>query len=364
MSADVCAGKLLLIWRSFRRSAYLTRHGLGDCRKPLATSAALIEEIVYRHLQRVLYQAEEAARLRHARFIGLEEFIFILRRNKVKLKRLLRFLEYQDVRSMSLKAMEDEEVTEPGTAGKRKRSCRRFLSTIDQTGELLTLLKDDGVDDIKQDRLLRAEMQTRCMDPQQYKEFCTARQASFTPKYRSQKFKEWLFTDLNLEIRPNQHGVEILSYLAYECTAQIVDMALLVRQDMKAEVSDPFQQVLPPVCINHASLAVMQHANQPPNLTTSVTGFGAAPVRSPKSSPPSSPSSPTTDPLDITGSKLPKAKKRKKGSQLSGKEMFAGQALQPHHIHEAVRRFNLCSGPFDCFMKEPTIALMKKVICL
>ena len=40
-------------------------------------------------------------------------------------------------------------------------------------------------------------------------------------KYKSQRFKDWIFTGLNLDIKPSVHCLEMLSYLAYETVAQV-----------------------------------------------------------------------------------------------------------------------------------------------
>ena len=40
-------------------------------------------------------------------------------------------------------------------------------------------------------------------------------------KYKSQRFKDWLFGGLNLDMKPSIHCLEILSYLAYETIAQV-----------------------------------------------------------------------------------------------------------------------------------------------
>ena len=41
------------------------------------------------------------------------------------------------------------------------------------------------------------------------------------PKYRSQRFKEWLLGGVSVDIKPNPMAVEIMSYMAYESTAQV-----------------------------------------------------------------------------------------------------------------------------------------------
>lgn len=74
---------------------------------------------------------------------------------------------------------------------------------------------------------------------------------NFGRKYKIQRFKDWLLAGINIEIKPNHHAIELFSYFAYETVAQIVDMALLVKQDKKSLYGDPLTKEAPNVCINY-----------------------------------------------------------------------------------------------------------------
>ena len=54
-----------------------------------------------------------------------------------------------------------------------------MLNTIDQTGELVSLLDSDEIDPLKQERLERADRQTSGMDAVTYQEYTEARQINF-----------------------------------------------------------------------------------------------------------------------------------------------------------------------------------------
>ncbi len=61
---------------------------------------------------------------------------------------------------------------------------------------------------------------------------------------------------------------------------QIVDLSLLVRRDMQATVDDPFQQAMPPVCVNHDNTLGLQpnsvsSAIKSPSRTGSPGGVGS-----------------------------------------------------------------------------------------
>uniref|UniRef100_A0A8C9GWL9 SUPT3 protein n=2 Tax=Piliocolobus tephrosceles TaxID=591936 RepID=A0A8C9GWL9_9PRIM len=98
----------------------------------------------------------------------------------------------------------------------------------------------------------RAERQTRIMDSAQYAEFCESRQLSFSKK--ASKFRDWLDCS-SMEIKPNVVAMEILAYLAYETVAQLVDLALLVRQDMVTKAGDPFSHAISATFIQYHNSA-------------------------------------------------------------------------------------------------------------
>ncbi|XP_060045895.1 transcription initiation protein SPT3 homolog isoform X3 [Erinaceus europaeus] len=190
----------------------------------------------------------------------------------------------------------------------------------------------------------RAERQTRIMDSAQYAEFCESRQLSFSKK--ASKFRDWLDCG-SMEIKPNVFAMEILAYLAYETVAQLVDLALLVRQDMLTKAGDPFSHAI--------SATFIQHHN-------SAEGSCVKPYPdSPESTPPPTPTAPssgsqhsgkTTGSLGngSTGqdSAKPKQRKRKKSTAACGVEAHS-DAIQPCHIREAIRRYGHKIGPLSPF---------------
>uniref|UniRef100_A0A3Q2VTM6 SPT3 homolog, SAGA and STAGA complex component n=2 Tax=Haplochromini TaxID=319058 RepID=A0A3Q2VTM6_HAPBU len=214
---------------------------LGDARRPLQETAALVEDIVHTQLITMLHQACEGAALRGSRVISPEDILFLMRRDKRKLARLLKYLQFRDYKSKILKTLEDEDTqAESGIHRRRQRLAQDFLVWMDQTGELLSLAERQEIDPIKQERMERLERQTRNMDPAQYAEFCESRQLSFAKK--ASKFRDWLDCS-SLELKPNSMAMEILSYLAYETVAQIVDLSLLVKQEMTAK-TNPVSHVI------------------------------------------------------------------------------------------------------------------------
>lgn len=365
-------------------------YGFGDCRKPLYDTAVLVEEIVKQQMISLLYQAMDVAIMRNARFIGLEEFLYLLRKDKIKLKRFLQYMGLKDLKAIALKGAEEEESPEttdkPPPAKKRSRMCHDFLSSIDQTGELISLFEDlDEKDEIKHERLLRAELRTRGMDQKQYMEYFEARQASFNRRYKTQRFKEWLLTGVNLEVKPNPHALEVLSYFSYETVAQIVDLALLVKQDMKASSGDPLVRNTPNVCVNLYDQSPVSGPAAPVVPTTPTQGVLSPPVTSqletsqqseslrqllrPAQSSPteisnSEPQAPTNNNSSASQANKAKAKKRKKSGYGGYIDLITFKAIQPKDVQEVMRRFGQNIGPFASQHKSVCLPPLSRILCL
>lgn len=125
-------------------------------------SACLVEEIVHREMVELLQQAAMAAAKRNVRSIGLEDILFLMRKDKVKLARLIRYLVVKDFKSSSSSIEEEVDgsaaissaLAESKTMSKRKKLCFEFLASIDQTGELLAVFDEDFFDEIRYKRNL------------------------------------------------------------------------------------------------------------------------------------------------------------------------------------------------------------------
>ncbi|KAM4729653.1 transcription initiation protein SPT3 homolog isoform 1-T1 [Anableps anableps] len=300
---------------------------LGDTRRPLYETAALVEDIVHTQLINMLHQACEGAALRGSRVISAEDILFLMRRDKRKLARVLKYLQFRDYKSKLLKTLEEEDMQqEPGgpNAGgnqRRQRLAQDFLAWMDQTGEFLSLAEKQEADPVKQERMERLERHTRNMDPAQYMEFCESRQLSFAKK--ASKFRDWLDCS-SLELKPNSVATEILSYLAYETVAQIVDLSLLVKQEMTVKISP----------VSHVISASYIHYNTHTEIKKD--------PESPEATPPSTPgSSHSSKPLlQGNGSVDSRVRQRKRKKSTPATVEPPSGAIQPCHIREAIRRYN------------------------
>ncbi|XP_073254991.1 transcription initiation protein SPT3 homolog isoform X3 [Porites lutea] len=343
-------------------------YAFGDSRKPSTQSATLIEEIVHSQMASLVVRAAEVTNMRGGRFMSVEDIIFLMRKDKEKLRRLIRYLNFKDMKNKSQKqtSQDDDEVLEVSASemkgNKRRKVCYDFISSIDQTGELVALFDDDDVDEVKQERNERAERLSRTLDPQQYMEFTECRQANFNKK--AGKFKEWLDCASLIDMKPNTPVMEVLSFLAYETVGQIVDLALLVKKDL--EGGDMMTQVMPPVSIlseSQSSVATAATVTSTPST--------------PNHTPPGTPTTPTTPflPSPTTGgtgstsatSQNPVSKQKNKKRKLKGTAAnllnSSGDCIQPQHIREAIRRYNHFIGSMAPFSAHIKPALGYRTLC-
>ncbi|XP_043682748.1 transcription initiation protein SPT3 homolog isoform X4 [Vespula pensylvanica] len=177
-------------------------HGFGDCSEPLVESAKIIEDVVLHQMRGIVKKACEVAErrgvLKKSNVVTAEDFMFLLRKDKIKLQRLIKYLELKQFKASVNKVLkgddpEDIVDNEQLQNSKPKGPYHEFLSTIDNTGELFE--NKSIIDEIKLNRCIRAEMITRSMDEARYIKFSNARNASFANKNRH-KFNDWICTDV------------------------------------------------------------------------------------------------------------------------------------------------------------------------
>ncbi|MBZ3870176.1 Transcription initiation protein SPT3-like protein [Sciurus carolinensis] len=105
-----------------------------------------------------LQQAAEVSQLRGARVISPEDLLFLMRKDKKKLRRLLKYMFIRDYKSKIVKGIDEDDLLEDKLSGnsntnKRQKIAQDFLNSIDQTGELLAIFEDDEIDEVKQERM-------------------------------------------------------------------------------------------------------------------------------------------------------------------------------------------------------------------
>lgn len=220
-------------------------HAFGDSSQPLTESAQLIESIVHEQLDALIERADEVAQLRSSTTIGAEDILFLLRKDKSKLVRLINHLYVKDIKqtfndgnTTDVKAFD---ATKSQT--RRVKICYDYMCQLDEFGEYKKVFNQALFDEIKNQRMRRMDSMTRNMNSQEYSDFTKARQVSFISKIKAEKFSEWLLFN-RPDTKLSVFAFEMIQYLAHETVAQIVDLALLVKQDAEREPHDPLSVLI------------------------------------------------------------------------------------------------------------------------
>lgn len=320
-------------------------HGFGDSREPLPESVKLVEDIVTQQIKCVFYRAAEVATLRGSKSVAIEDILFLMRKDKVKLSRLVRYLELKSMQGYFYSKLptDDEEAAAVALASaesavadvksdgtplfKRTKICRDFISFIDQTGELADVFDESIFDEVRHEREVRLEAYTRTMDQTQYMEYCEARASSFCRKNKTAQFREWLMKDIESDLKLCPTVLDIFSYLAYETVAQIVDLALLIKKESKRDPSDPLSWSMPPLVGN------------PGFPSTQLFSFQ---------------DKPWLQSGDGTTSKSGEGTK---------KALLPSECITPDEIREAMHRYMTRQGPMASFAKSQIQGSCKHLLC-
>ncbi|CAG0920347.1 unnamed protein product [Notodromas monacha] len=197
--------------------------------KSIPESVKLVEEILMEQLKIILRKATECAICRGSPGnLVAEDFVFLMRRNHGKLRRLLQYLA----------AREKVQATVP----EQDAEVRGVLSDVLQFLEnmeisLYTVEKsyEDFVDEIKLERELRLEKLSRSLSSADYVKFTRARQVHFARTKELRKvFDTWLNENLKVKVTLSAGATLILQYLAHETIALLMDYGFIVRRDQRA----------------------------------------------------------------------------------------------------------------------------------
>ncbi|XP_015113007.1 transcription initiation protein SPT3 homolog [Diachasma alloeum] len=224
-------------------------YGFGDSSEPLIESATLINDVVQKQMKGIVYEACRVADRRQSDVVEEQDFLFLLRRDKVKLHRLLKYLQFKTTVRKVLDTNLFSSTEESSNEIKFDKRFHQFLSNIESPSDTTT------VDHVKKARDLRAEMLSRRLDAVRYMEYSTARSASFANKY-NHKFGSWIATEGDLKISKQAYAV--LGYFAYETVAQIMDFAFLVKHDQTKIHGDALDRLRLGYC-NPATYKPYQH---------------------------------------------------------------------------------------------------------
>lgn len=138
-------------------------YGFGDSHKPSPDTVLLVEHTVLSQLRTIIQEA-----LKHStkeNQLHGEELVFLMRKNKHKMRRFIRYLQNKDLKrkfekqldekgTVAPKQLDEKGTVAPEQLGSSARNLIEFIERIDETGELTDMAE---FDDMKYERQLRAD---------------------------------------------------------------------------------------------------------------------------------------------------------------------------------------------------------------
>lgn len=232
---------------NFQKEISNMMHGFGDNPNPNAATVVLVENIVLQQLRSML---QEANALRGTKTITNYEIIYLMRKNIIKLRRLH---DYQLKLENIYKKSEDlSKPTDPVLFmdDDKNTPLARAKYTHNHIGVIQELDEADEVSQVQFDvtdylRKVRAAKISETMAFEKYEAYHKARCSSFRSgsigSYKSYgKLELWI--NPTKEFKITRPALEVLSFLAYETVAEIVDGVYLIRQDSRKRSGDPFSK--------------------------------------------------------------------------------------------------------------------------
>ncbi|KAJ8982490.1 hypothetical protein NQ317_019274 [Molorchus minor] len=224
---------------SYYNEISLMMFGFGDSHTPNPDTVRLVESIVLKQLRIIIH---EASKYSDGKKLKGEELVFLLRHNKHKMRRFVRYLMNKQSKYIFQKI--NLYPADLNTKPLPKSDLMEFIEKIDETGEFTDLSE---IDEVKHERQLRADRISQALNEKKYLEFCKARCASFnsrdTTHRSSEKLRLWIDPKGEIIKEYKQDALDILAYFAYQTVADITDYALLVRMDRKSCTSDPLKHL-------------------------------------------------------------------------------------------------------------------------
>lgn len=301
----------------------------GDSIRPKRETAEILEELVLEQMREILFRAQEVAERRQNAQIGLEELLFLQRRQPVKVQRLLKYLSVRDT-AATFQALSGDNVN---VECKRVKKCKDFLRRIDTDGSLIKATSEELQDEVRMERLRRMDRLSRDLDERKYAEFSRARQVSFLGAKMNKnvtRFHDWLLSETQswFHMTVDRVALEIFSYFAYETVGHLVEMALIVRKESEY-TWDPVLKVMGPKAVNPQFPMVQLKQASDLNKGKAL------------------PEIPTS--LNPDGENSPLRQRLKSGGGSNEPECMSQGALEPDHVREAYRRLNQRPSLFAWF---------------
>lgn len=205
--------------------------GFGDAEHPFRESVMLVEKILHQQLQGTVAEAIQVASLRRGEIrLTQADFEYLMRRSPEKIYRLQKHLRDLGLRKRIQEMLSGRQVGLSDDSDSGDRSNDNALREV-----------QEKYDEEKTRRLFRADRISQVVTGAQYQHYNAAKRTSFYCRNQiAQRFRSWL--SIPADVHTSQHIMTILSYLAHETIAIIVDGAILVRLNSSNRIVQPYQR--------------------------------------------------------------------------------------------------------------------------
>lgn len=204
--------------------------GFGDADIPDKDSVVLVEKILIVQLKSIINEVVQSANKRCGEPApSKSDFEFLLRRNPIKLQRMKRYIKDLYEFKKTNRKIHDE--LDPS-------SCVNEDEEEEQMSDSEEV--KEKYDEEKTRRIFRQDHMTQVMNQSQYKAYSDARKINLTGLKAN--IRQWL--SLAPDIKLKQTALEIISFLARETIATLVDFCILTRlNSSNRTVANPFSRI-------------------------------------------------------------------------------------------------------------------------
>lgn len=210
--------------------------GFGDCQKPLKESIILVDKILLQQLRGILQEVIQLAVERKGKpEPSLRDFEFLMRKNPVRVYRLQHYL----TNLQKIRRIQEMNNVIPA-------SYHNELESNEDAEDEDRIIPEQKNDEEKLRRHFRADRISQILGGAQYKEYSESRRTSFSVIRNSttirNKLRLWLKPPSDTII--SNQVYTILSYLAHETIAAIVDFSILTRLNSANRQTEPYSRIM------------------------------------------------------------------------------------------------------------------------
>lgn len=211
--------------------------GFGDAQSPQKESIILVDKILLQQLRCILQEVIQLAVNRKGKpEPSLRDFEFLMRKNPVRVYRLQHYL----TNLQKIRRIQEMNNVIPASYHNELEANEDAEDEEDRT------IPEQKNDEEKLRRHFRADRISQILGGAQYKEYSESRRTSFSVIRNSTTIRN----KLRLWLKPPSDTVlsnrvyTILSYLAHETIAAIVDFSILTRLDSSNRQTEPYSRIM------------------------------------------------------------------------------------------------------------------------